>query len=57
MQKKKTHFEQVPIEVAEDALRQQTSRPKPITNANLVLLNRVPQRVGTRRFVRRRLYR
>lgn len=57
MQKKKTHFEQVPIEVAEDALRQQTSRPKPITNGSLVLLNPVPQRVGTRRFVRRRLYR
>jgi hypothetical protein len=57
MQKKKTHFEQVPIEVAEEALRQQTSRPKPITNGSLVLLNPVPQRVGTRRFVRRRLYR
>ena len=53
MQKRKTHFEQVPIEVAEHALRQQTSRPKTILNRSPLLTNPVPLRAGTRRFLRR----
>jgi hypothetical protein len=57
MQKKKTHFEQVPLEVAEHALRQQTSKPRGLTKGTVLSLNSVPQRLGTRRFVRRRLHR
>ena len=54
MQKRKTHFEQVPIEVAQNALRQQTGRPKTILNRSPLLMNPVPLRVGARRFLRRR---
>jgi hypothetical protein len=57
MQKRKTHFEQVPIGVAENALRQQSSRPKTIANGSLLLMNPVPLRVGTRGLLRRRLHR
>jgi hypothetical protein len=54
MHERKTHFEQVSIEVAENALRQQISRPKTIANGSLLLRNPVPIRVGPRRFLRRR---
>jgi hypothetical protein len=54
MQKRKTRFEQVPIEVAENALRQQTSRPKTIAYRTLLLRHPVRMRVGHRRFLRRR---
>jgi len=56
MQKRKTHFEQVPIEVAENALRQQTSKQKMFTMGSPLLRNPVPNRVGSRRFLRRRFY-
>jgi len=56
MQKRKTHFEQVPIEVAENALRLQTSRRTAIANRSLLLRNTVRIRVGPRRFQRWRPY-
>jgi hypothetical protein len=56
MQKRKTHFEQVPIEVAENALRQRTSKQKMVTMGSPLLRNPVPIRVGLRRFLRRRPY-
>jgi hypothetical protein len=56
MQKRKTRFEQVPIEVAEDALRLQTSRRTAIANRSLFFRNTVRIRVGPRRFLRRRHY-
>jgi hypothetical protein len=54
MQERKTRFEQVPIEVAKNALRLHTSRPVIIANASHSLRNRVPIRAGGRRFLRRR---
>jgi len=57
MQKEKTHFEQVPTEVAESALRLQPKRPKPIARGRLLLRNRVPTRAGRWRFLRRIRYR
>jgi hypothetical protein len=56
MQKRKTRFEQVPIEAAENALRQQTNRPRTVANRSLLLRNPVPIRVGRRRLLRRRIY-
>jgi hypothetical protein len=56
MQKRKTRFEQVPIEVAENALRLQTSRRTPIANRSLLFRNPVRIRVGPRRLLRRRPY-
>jgi hypothetical protein len=56
MQKRKTHFEQVPMEAAENALRLQVSRPKTIANGSLLLRNPVRIRVGRRRLLRRRIY-
>jgi hypothetical protein len=56
MQKKKTRFDQVPIEVAEKVLRQQTSQAKTMANGSLLLRNPVSARVGRRRRQRRRLY-
>jgi hypothetical protein len=56
MQKRKTRFEQVPIEAAENALRQQTSRPRTVSNGSLLLSNPVPIRVGRRRLRHRRIY-
>ncbi len=56
MQKRKTQFDQVPVEVAEKVLRQQTSEPKAIATGCLLLRNPVPTRVGRRRRLRRHLY-
>jgi hypothetical protein len=56
MQKRETHFEQVPIEVAENALRQQTIKQKMFTMGSPLLKNPVRIRVGLRRFLRRRPY-
>ena len=53
MQNEKTHFEQVPMEVAESALRLQPGRPKPISRGRLFLRAYVPTRAGRRRFFRR----
>ena len=53
MQNEKTHFEQVPMEVAEGALRLQPGRPKPIARGRLFLRAYVPTRAGRRRFLRR----
>jgi hypothetical protein len=52
MQNEKTHFEQVPMEVAESALRLQPRRPKPIARGRLFLRSYVPTRAGRRRFLR-----
>jgi hypothetical protein len=57
MQKGKTHFEQVPIEVAENALRLQATRRTAIANRSLLSRHPVRIRVGPRRFLRRRPYR
>jgi hypothetical protein len=54
MQRRKTRFEQVPIEVAESALRLQTSPPTTIVYRSRLLRSPVLIRVGARRFPRRR---
>jgi hypothetical protein len=57
MQKRKTQFDQVPVEVAEKVLRQQTSEPKAVATGCLLLRNPAPTRVSRiRRLRRRRLY-
>ncbi len=56
MQKRKTHFEQIPIEVAEKALRQQARRRTAIANRSLLLRHPIRRRVGSRLFLRRRPY-
>jgi hypothetical protein len=56
MQKKKTRFEQVPIKVAEQALRLRTGGPQTVAHGNLTLRNRPPTRVARRRFQRRYLW-
>jgi hypothetical protein len=56
MQKRKTRFEQVPIEVAENAFRHQTGRPKSIASGTLLLRNPVPVRAGLRCLLCRRPY-
>ncbi len=55
MQKKKTRFEQVPIKVAEQALRLPTGGPQTVAHGNLTLRNRLTTRVARRRFQRRHL--
>ena len=57
MQKKKTRFEQVPIEVAEIALQQQIARRRTSANESISLRNSLPIRAGLRRFLHRRPYR
>jgi len=57
MQRRKTHFDQVPMEVAENALRVQASRLKPNAIGNLIFRNPGPIRVGIRRLLHRRPYR
>jgi hypothetical protein len=59
MQKKKTRFEQVPTEIAENALRLGGSRSNTIANGNgnLWLRNPAPIRAGSRHLRRRRRYR
>jgi hypothetical protein len=49
MQKRKTQFDQVPVEVAEKVLRKQNSQSKTVAIESLA-------RVGRRRRLRRRLY-
>jgi hypothetical protein len=56
MQKRKTRFEQVPIEVAENALRLPIVRPNTNGYASLSLSNLVPIRAGRRRLRRRRTF-
>ena len=56
MQEGKTHFDQVPIEVAENALRQQAGWRIAIANRSLLLRKPVRIRVGPRRFLRRHPY-
>jgi hypothetical protein len=53
MQKTKTRFEQVPIKVAEQALRLRTDGPQTVSHGNLALRNRPTTRVARRRFRRR----
>ncbi len=57
MRKGKTHFEQVPMEVAENALRLQPRRLKPIARGRQLLRNSVSTRMSRRRFLRRIHYR
>ena len=56
MQKKKTRFEQVPIKVAERALRLRTGDPQTVAHGSLTLRNRLTTRVARRRFRRRYLW-
>lgn len=56
VQKKKTQFDQVPVEVAEKVLRQQSSEPKAVATGCLLLRSPVPTRVNRLRRLRRRLY-
>jgi hypothetical protein len=56
MQKRKTLFDQVPVEVAEKVLRQQTSEPKAVAAGCLLLRNPAPTRVSRIRRLRRRHY-
>jgi hypothetical protein len=49
MQNGKTHFEQVPMEVAENALRLQPIRPKPVARGSPSLRSAVRIRVSRRR--------
>jgi hypothetical protein len=56
MQKREIRFEQVPIEIAEKVLRQQTSGPKAIATGCLLLRSPVPTRVSRLRRLRRRLH-
>jgi hypothetical protein len=53
MQNRKTHFEQVPKEVAESALRLQPRRIKPVARRSRFLRNRIPTRMSRRRFLLR----
>lgn len=55
MQKTKTRFEQVPIKVAERALRLRTAGPQTVSHGNLALRNRLTTRVARRRVRRRHL--
>jgi len=57
MQNRKTHFEQVPKEVAESALRLQPCRPKPIARRSQLFRNLAAIRMSRRRFLRRMRYR
>ena len=55
MTEQKTRFEQVPVEIAEDALRLQPSQSKIIANESTAFTNLLPRRVGVRRPLRRHL--
>ena len=49
MTTRKTRFEQVPVKIAESALRLQSSQSEIIANGNTGLTNHLPRRVGVRR--------
>ncbi len=51
MQTRKTRFEQVPIEVAEQALRLRTGGPHADAQGNLALRNRLATRARRRRLL------
>jgi hypothetical protein len=57
MQRRKTHFDQVPMEVAENALRVQPSQLKTNAIESLIFRNPDPIRIGIRRLLNRRPYR
>jgi hypothetical protein len=53
MQITKTRFDQVPIKVAEQALRLRTGGLQTVAHGNLTLRNPLPTRAGRRRVQRR----
>jgi hypothetical protein len=56
MQKKKTRFEQVPIKVAELALRLPTGGSQSVAHGNLTRRNRLTTRVRRRHFRRQHVW-
>jgi hypothetical protein len=57
MRERKTRFEQVPVEIAKNALRLQPKRPKTIGDPDLLVSNPVRLPVPPKRFRRRRTFR